>query len=456
MDPGNQNFCLKWNNHKTNMIDVFEELRQNENFTDLTFVLDTGEKLKCHQIVLAACSGFIQENCHMIAPIDQFIIILSKETRFKDLVALITYIYRGEVNVTAEDLPEFLKLAESLQIKGLNGLTDSKIEPNVQIDEEQPLRFEITSSTPSTSNMSSRNEQNQMSPSTSRDNLYSSLVTNHNLMHNPGFWNLPAFPFPQHGLSSYHSQLSALSRSYEQSTSPLMKKKLSSMMANMDTPILRTVLGKNNGSEHEARQKINTPINESNRRYSSDFSRNESISSPTADMEDEDRQISPPKKNSNYNTPAAREWKRYKQYTREDINNAIMEVKQGGLSALKAARKYKVPSRTLYDKVKKLGIRTNRNRRSSSANSHVDNGSAQFPFGIGGNVNGSIYRSSYSSLEEQSPLIHSRQTSPSPVIENLKENENFDNMVEDLSIKSRKEASSEDIGDVSIKDEVSS
>lgn len=160
--------------------------------------------------------------------------------------------------------------------------------------------------------------------------------------------------------------------------------------------------------------------------------------------------------NSNYNTPAAREWKRYKQYTREDINNAIMEVKQGGLSALKAARKYKVPSRTLYDKVKKLGIRTNRNRRSSSANSHVDNGSAQFPFGIGGNVNGSIYRSSYSSLEEQSPLIHSRQTSPSPVIENLKENENFDNMVEDLSIKSRKEASSEDIGDVSIKDEVSS
>lgn len=116
MDPGNQNFCLKWNNHKTNMIDVFEELRQNENFTDLTFVLDTGEKLKCHQIVLAACSGFIQENCHMIAPIDQFIIILSKETRFKDLVALITYIYRGEVNVTAEDLPEFLKLAESLQV----------------------------------------------------------------------------------------------------------------------------------------------------------------------------------------------------------------------------------------------------------------------------------------------------------------------------------------------------
>lgn len=141
-----------------------------------------------------------------------------------------------------------------------------------------------------------------------------------------------------------------------------------------------------------------------------------------------------------------------------------MEVKQGGLSALKAARKYKVPSRTLYDKVKKLGIKTNRNRRSSSVNSHLDNGSAQFPFGIGGNVNGSIYRSSYSTLEDQNSLMRSRQRSPSPVIENLKENENFDNMVEDLSVKSRKEirvndppvVSSEDVIDASTKDHVGS
>lgn len=113
-------------------------------------------------------------------------------------------------------------------------------------------------------------------------------------MHNPAFWNIPAFQFPQHGLSSYHSQMSALSRSYEQSTSPLMKKKLSSMMANMDTPILRTVLGKGNGSEHETR-KNNGSMNEISRRYNTDYSRSESVSSPTADMEDEDRQSSSPK-----------------------------------------------------------------------------------------------------------------------------------------------------------------
>jgi len=57
--------------------------------------------------------------------------------------------------------------------------------------------------------------------------------------------------------------------------------------------------------------------------------------------------------------PQKPEWKRYKQYTRADILEAINAVKEG-MSALQAARKYGVPSRTLYDKVKKLGITTNR------------------------------------------------------------------------------------------------
>lgn len=73
------------------------------------------------------------------------------------------------------------------------------------------------------------------------------------------------------------------------------------------------------------------------------------------------------------------EWKRYKQYTRHDIDSAI-EAVQNGMSALQASRKFGVPSRTLYDKVKKRGIVTSRPfRRSSSGN----NGAA-FPYGISG------------------------------------------------------------------------
>lgn len=81
------------------------------------------------------------------------------------------------------------------------------------------------------------------------------------------------------------------------------------------------------------------------------------------------------------------EWKRYKQYTRNDIMSAIDCVRKG-MSALQASRKFGVPSRTLYDKVKKMGITTGTPRNRSSLKREVregtagtSSGSAAFPYG---------------------------------------------------------------------------
>lgn len=81
------------------------------------------------------------------------------------------------------------------------------------------------------------------------------------------------------------------------------------------------------------------------------------------------------------------EWKRYKQYTRNDILAAIECVKNG-MSALQASRKYGVPSRTLYDKVKKMGITTGRPQMNRSMKRSPSNGggggAAPFPYGMSG------------------------------------------------------------------------
>merc|ERR1719150_823241 len=78
--------------------------------------------------------------------------------------------------------------------------------------------------------------------------------------------------------------------------------------------------------------------------------------------------------------PAQRlEWKRYKQYTRNDIMAAIEEVKKGK-SALQVSKKFNIPSRTLYDKVKKMGITTGRQQqRKSMNNTNYNAYSAAFP-----------------------------------------------------------------------------
>lgn len=58
---------------------------------------------------------------------------------------------------------------------------------------------------------------------------------------------------------------------------------------------------------------------------------------------------------------------------------SAIDAVRNGMSALQAARKFGVPSRTLYDKVKKLGITTSRPfRRSNGSNG------AAFPYGISG------------------------------------------------------------------------
>lgn len=77
------------------------------------------------------------------------------------------------------------------------------------------------------------------------------------------------------------------------------------------------------------------------------------------------------------------------------------------MSAVQAAKQYGVPSRTLYDKVKKLGIPTSRPFKTGakygvSSRSASNGGSgACFPIGIGANVNGALYsRSSANVLSE--------------------------------------------------------
>ena len=44
----------------------------------------------------------------------------------------------------------------------------------------------------------------------------------------------------------------------------------------------------------------------------------------------------------------------YRKYRRRDLLNAIEEVRNGSMTAHTASRKYGVPSRTVYDKVKKI------------------------------------------------------------------------------------------------------
>lgn len=52
-----QQFCLRWNNHQSTLISVFDTLLENETLVDCTLAAE-GKFLKAHKVVLSACSPY--------------------------------------------------------------------------------------------------------------------------------------------------------------------------------------------------------------------------------------------------------------------------------------------------------------------------------------------------------------------------------------------------------------
>lgn len=140
-DPDGQQYCLRWNNHRSNLLTVFEQLLQTEAFTDVTLAVG-GTSIKCHKMVLAACSSYFQslflDNAHPHP------IVVFKDIAYAEIRAILEYMYRGEVNVAQEQLPSLLKVAEALRVKGLfeddslNNTATSSVGDRLDRSEREP------------------------------------------------------------------------------------------------------------------------------------------------------------------------------------------------------------------------------------------------------------------------------------------------------------------------------
>ena len=54
-----QEFCLKWNNHRTTIISVMDTLLEEESLVDVTLSAD-GQFIRAHRVILSACSPYFR------------------------------------------------------------------------------------------------------------------------------------------------------------------------------------------------------------------------------------------------------------------------------------------------------------------------------------------------------------------------------------------------------------
>ena len=115
MEP--EKFCLRWNEYESNLGTALRDLRDSNDFFDLTLACDDAQEIQVHRVILSACSSFFRNILRRLP--HHHPLVYLRGIKLADLQSVVTFMYHGEVNVAQEDLNAFLILAEDLKIKGL-------------------------------------------------------------------------------------------------------------------------------------------------------------------------------------------------------------------------------------------------------------------------------------------------------------------------------------------------
>ncbi|XP_043494488.1 protein bric-a-brac 1-like [Polistes fuscatus] len=154
---GSEHYCLRWNNHQSNLLGVFSQLLESESLVDVTLACTEGPSIRAHKVVLSACSSYFQ--ALFLDHPNRHPIVILKDVRFAELRTLVDFMYKGEVNVEYCQLSALLKTAESLKVKGLADMTN--INAAVASREEQQTQQQQQQQSQSQSQSQSQNLQAQ-------------------------------------------------------------------------------------------------------------------------------------------------------------------------------------------------------------------------------------------------------------------------------------------------------
>lgn len=92
-------------------------MRDEDELVDITFACE-GKKIGAHKLVLFSCSPYFKDllaNNKSSHPVFFF-----HDISYDILKAILEYMYMGEVHITNENLKDFIRVAEALQIRGLS------------------------------------------------------------------------------------------------------------------------------------------------------------------------------------------------------------------------------------------------------------------------------------------------------------------------------------------------
>jgi len=144
-----QQFHLKWNNHSLNTLSSFQHLLDTHCLVDVSLTCGSGKTVPAHRMVLAACSDYFYRLFKDLP--EKHPVIVFKDASEQILNDLLEFMYRGEVEVDDSNLSDFLKFADTLQVKGLSqseGVSALKAKEEAKEDKDTPTGASTPRDTP--------------------------------------------------------------------------------------------------------------------------------------------------------------------------------------------------------------------------------------------------------------------------------------------------------------------
>lgn len=346
-----QQYCLKWNNHPRNVSTVFDRLRLEELFVDVTLATADRQIIRAHRVLLSAGSAYL-ERVLSITTCDHPTIVLSN-IRYKELKLLVDFMYTGEIAVDQAQFPGLMESANWLMVRGL--CTEEQKEENEEEKYEEEPNQEAALTVTSSSRKRQHSEQSEeeeeeeepilapedsIQPSKQSKSMYGPIqgVTN-------AVWMM---------------QTEAEKEDKE-------KRKI------LDVPDLVTVSSQANSSYNRPKTMLNpSSLNEQLLQamqmctnpylnpMATNFNR-DMLSSTTSSFTPF---TSSPYKSTSPNSPmkscllmSSAPVRRYKQYTEDSLQAALKEI-MNGQSINRSSMKHSIPARTLRDWMKRLNIKS--------------------------------------------------------------------------------------------------
>ena len=113
-----EKFHLAWDKFQVTARTTFNNLFEDQDFTDVTLVCEDDKQIKAHKVILSSSSSFFRRI--LIRNPHQHPLLYLKGISYSDLQSVVRFLYFGEAEIAQDNLETFLEAAKEFEIEGLN------------------------------------------------------------------------------------------------------------------------------------------------------------------------------------------------------------------------------------------------------------------------------------------------------------------------------------------------